>query len=139
MRDVCKVLHFETCLGSNKDAAADVRVLLIGNPCNTNCLIAMNNAKEIPRHRWFAMTRLDENRARAACAQSGHRDHARDEHDDLGQSFLDPGSGFLQCEDRQSPGLKVQQDRPSLDFAKVPFNLGVAPVILVAVVFGRIS
>ena len=47
-----------------RNAAADVRVLVIGNPCNTNCLIAMNNAKEIPRERWFAMTRLDENRAR---------------------------------------------------------------------------
>jgi len=43
-------------------------VLVIGNPCNTNCLIAMNNAKEIPRDRWFAMTRLDENRARAQLA-----------------------------------------------------------------------
>src|SRR5215212_1760615 len=51
-----------------KNAAADVRVLVIGNPCNTNCLIAMNNAKEIPRERWFAMTRLDENRARAQLA-----------------------------------------------------------------------
>jgi malate dehydrogenase len=51
-----------------RNAAADVRVLVIGNPCNTNCLIAMNNAKEIPRHRWFAMTRLDENRARAQLA-----------------------------------------------------------------------
>jgi malate dehydrogenase len=51
-----------------KTAAADVRVLVIGNPCNTNCLIAMNNAKEIPRNRWFAMTRLDENRARAQLA-----------------------------------------------------------------------
>jgi malate dehydrogenase len=51
-----------------KNAAADVRVLVIGNPCNTNCLIAMNNAKEIPHHRWFAMTRLDENRARAQLA-----------------------------------------------------------------------
>src|SRR5213596_479519 len=51
-----------------KNAAADVRVLVVGNPCNTNCLIAMNNAKEIPRHRWFAMTRLDENRARAQLA-----------------------------------------------------------------------
>jgi malate dehydrogenase len=48
-----------------KNAAADVRVLVIGNPCNTNCLIAMNNAREVPRDRWFAMTRLDENRARA--------------------------------------------------------------------------
>jgi malate dehydrogenase len=51
-----------------KNAAADVRVLVIGNPCNTNCLIAMNNAKEIPRDRWFAMTRLDENRAKAQLA-----------------------------------------------------------------------
>jgi malate dehydrogenase len=51
-----------------KNAAADVRILVIGNPCNTNCLIAMNNAKEIPHDRWFAMTRLDENRARAQLA-----------------------------------------------------------------------
>jgi len=51
-----------------KSAAADVRVLVVGNPCNTNCLIAMTNAKEIPRDRWFAMTRLDENRARAQLA-----------------------------------------------------------------------
>ncbi|MEY2490249.1 MAG: malate dehydrogenase [Verrucomicrobiota bacterium] len=52
-----------------KNAAPDVRVLVIGNPCNTNCLIAMNNAKSIPRDRWFAMTRLDENRAKAQLAQ----------------------------------------------------------------------
>jgi malate dehydrogenase len=52
-----------------KNAAADVRILVIGNPCNTNCMIAMNNAKSIPRDRWFAMTRLDENRAKAQLAQ----------------------------------------------------------------------
>src|SRR3989440_5982203 len=51
-----------------KNAAADVRVLVVGNPCNTNCLIAMNNAQGIPRDRWFAMTRLDENRALAQLA-----------------------------------------------------------------------
>ena len=51
-----------------KNAAADVRTLVIGNPCNTNCLIAMNNARDIPRDRWFAMTRLDENRAKAQLA-----------------------------------------------------------------------
>src|ERR1700704_2030691 len=39
-----------------KNAASDVRALVIGNPCNTNCLIAMNNAKQIPPDRWFAMT-----------------------------------------------------------------------------------
>src|SRR3954468_21814126 len=52
-----------------KNAAADVRVLVVGNPCNTNCLIAMNNAKDIPRDRWFAMTRLDENRAKSQLAR----------------------------------------------------------------------
>ncbi|MDQ3116817.1 MAG: malate dehydrogenase [Verrucomicrobiota bacterium] len=52
-----------------KNAASDVRVLVVGNPCNTNCLIAMNNAKSIPRERWFAMTRLDENRGKAQLAQ----------------------------------------------------------------------
>jgi malate dehydrogenase len=52
-----------------KNAAQDVRVLVVGNPCNTNCLIAMNNAKGVPEDRWFAMTRLDENRAKAQLAQ----------------------------------------------------------------------
>jgi malate dehydrogenase len=57
-----------------KNAAKDVRILVIGNPCNTNCLIAMNNAKSIPRERWFAMTRLDENRAKAQLAQKSGAD-----------------------------------------------------------------
>jgi malate dehydrogenase len=57
-----------------KNAAKDVRVLVIGNPCNTNCLIAMNNAKSVPRDRWFAMTRLDENRAKAQLAQQAGAD-----------------------------------------------------------------
>jgi malate dehydrogenase len=49
-------------------AAHDVRVLVVGNPCNTNCLIAMRNAPAVPRDRWFAMTRLDENRAKSQLA-----------------------------------------------------------------------
>ncbi len=44
-------------------ASKDVRVLVIGNPCNTNCLIAMNNARSVPSERWYAMTMLDQNRA----------------------------------------------------------------------------
>src|SRR5499426_4892942 len=59
-----------------KNAAADVRVLVVGNPCNSNCLIAMNNAKDIPSDRWFAMTRLDEHRARAQLAHKA-RVHIR--------------------------------------------------------------
>jgi malate dehydrogenase len=51
-----------------KNAGADVRVLVVGNPCNTNCLIAMNNAKGVPADRWFAMMRLDENRAKSQLA-----------------------------------------------------------------------
>ena len=50
------------------NAASDARVLVVGNPCNTNCLIAMNNAPDVPQDRWFAMTRLDENRAAAQLA-----------------------------------------------------------------------
>jgi len=49
-------------------AAADVRILVVGNPCNTNCLIARSNALDIPVERWFAMTRLDENRAKSQLA-----------------------------------------------------------------------
>ena len=52
-----------------QNAADDVRVLVVGNPCNTNCLIAAANAPEIPDDRWFAMTMLDENRGRSQLAQ----------------------------------------------------------------------
>ncbi len=50
-------------------AASNVRVLVVGNPCNTNCLIARANAPEVPSDRWFAMTRLDENRAKSQLAK----------------------------------------------------------------------
>ena len=53
----------------NENAGKDVRVLVVGNPCNTNCLIAMHSAPKIPRERWFAMTALDENRAKIQLAQ----------------------------------------------------------------------
>ncbi len=52
-----------------KSAAGDVRILVVGNPCNTNCLIARSNAPEIVPERWFAMMRLDENRARTLLAR----------------------------------------------------------------------
>jgi malate dehydrogenase len=50
-------------------AAKDVRVLVVGNPCNTNCLVAYHNSRDIPAERWTAMTRLDHNRARNALAK----------------------------------------------------------------------
>jgi malate dehydrogenase len=52
-----------------ENAASDVRVLVVGNPCNTNCLIARSNAPEVPADRWFAMTRLDQNRAETQLAK----------------------------------------------------------------------
>ncbi len=53
----------------NDNAEKDVRVFVVGNPCNTNCLIAMNAAKDIPNDRFFAMTALDEKRAITQLAQ----------------------------------------------------------------------
>lgn len=53
----------------NEYAAEDVRIFVVGNPCNTNCLIAMNNAPRIPKDRFFAMTTLDELRARTQLAK----------------------------------------------------------------------
>src|SRR5262245_23446092 len=53
----------------NKHAASDVRILVVGNPCNTNCLIARSHAPDVPAERWFAMTRLDENRAKSQLAR----------------------------------------------------------------------
>jgi len=50
-------------------AASDVRVVVVGNPCNTNCLIARSHAPDVPDDRWFAMTRLDQNRARSQLAK----------------------------------------------------------------------
>ncbi len=52
----------------NAKAADDLRVLVVGNPANTNCLIAMHNAKDIPNERFSAMTRLDQSRAAAQLA-----------------------------------------------------------------------
>jgi malate dehydrogenase len=52
-----------------KNAASDVRILVVGNPCNTNCLVAYRNGRDIPIERWTAMTRLDHNRARSALAK----------------------------------------------------------------------
>ncbi|MAE74691.1 MAG: malate dehydrogenase [Bdellovibrionaceae bacterium] len=53
----------------NDNAASDVRTLVVGNPCNTNAFIAMNAAKDVPNDRFFAMTMLDENRAKTQLAK----------------------------------------------------------------------
>ena len=61
----------------NDHVAEDVRVLVVGNPCNTNALIAMNAAKDIPNDRFFAMTRLDENRAKSQLATKSGVHHSK--------------------------------------------------------------
>jgi malate dehydrogenase len=57
----------------NDHAAKDVRVAVVGNPCNTNALIAMHAAKDLPRQRFSALTRLDQNRAQSLLAQKAGR------------------------------------------------------------------
>jgi malate dehydrogenase len=61
----------------NSHAADDVKVLVVGNPANTNCLIAMSNAPDVPRERFTAMMRLDHNRAKAQLARKAEA-HVRD-------------------------------------------------------------
>jgi malate dehydrogenase len=58
----------------NDNASDDVRVFVVGNPCNTNCMIAMHHAKDVPDDRFYAMTTLDELRARAQLAKKADVD-----------------------------------------------------------------
>jgi malate dehydrogenase (NADP+) len=48
----------------NEVASRDCKMLVVGNPCNTNALIGMANAPDLPKRNWHALTRLDENRAK---------------------------------------------------------------------------
>lgn len=59
-----------------RNAASDVRTLVVGNPCNTNALICMANAEGVPNDRFFAMTRLDENRAKSQLAAKAGIHHS---------------------------------------------------------------
>ncbi|MFO0825974.1 MAG: hypothetical protein U0792_23125 [Gemmataceae bacterium] len=80
-------------------AASDVRVLVVGNPCNTNCLIAQRNGKDVPADRWHAMTRLDHNRAIGTRLESRRAQRRRHLHDDLGQPLEHAVPGLHQHED----------------------------------------
>ena len=71
----------------NSAAGPAVRVLTVANPCNTNCLIARSHSPKVPSDRWFAMTRLDQNRAAAVLAKKAGVPVERGQpDDDLGQS-----------------------------------------------------
>ena len=77
----------------NAGAADDIKVLVVGNPANTNCLIAMSNAPDVPRERFTAMMRLDHNRAIAQLANKLGKPVSRGhQHDRLGQPLDRPST-----------------------------------------------
>jgi len=62
-------IFIDTGKALNDHASRDVKVIVVGNPCNTNCLIAAHYAKDIPKENFTAMTRLDHNRGLTQLAQ----------------------------------------------------------------------
>jgi malate dehydrogenase len=102
-------------------AAKDVRILVVGNPCNTNCLTAYHNGKDIPADRWTAMTRLDHNRARAALAKK-----AEVANDDVTQVTIWGNHSNTQYPDftnakiKGKPAVDVISDRHWLENVFVP-------------------
>jgi malate dehydrogenase len=95
----------------NAGAADDVRVLVVGNPANTNCLIAMSNAPDVPRERFTAMMRLDHNRAISQLADKLGRpvsavtnmttwgNHSVTQYPDLVNAKVDGGSAWSAVDD----------------------------------------
>jgi malate dehydrogenase len=102
-------------------AAPDVRILVVGNPCNTNCLVAYRNGREIPAERWSAMTRLDHNRARNALAKQ-----ARVANEDVTQMTIWGNHSSTQYPDftnakiKGKPATEVITDRDWLENTFVP-------------------
>jgi len=105
------------------NAAKDVRILVVGNPCNTNCLVAYSNGRDIPADRWTAMTRLDHNRARSALAKKagvGNEDvtqvtiwgnHSSTQYPD-----------FVNAKIKGKPAVETITDRTWLESTFVPQN-----------------
>jgi len=99
-----------------KHAASDVRVLVVGNPCNTNCLIAMRNAPEVPRDRWFAMTRLDQNRSVSQLAQKAGVANAAVQHVGIwGNHSATQFPDFYNAKINGRPATDVIQDQSWLE------------------------
>ena len=99
----------------NAGAADDVKVLVVGNPANTNALIAMRNAPDVPRERFTAMTRLDHNRAIAPAGSQGRRGGRRHhQHDGVGQPLHHAVPRRLPREGRRAQRRRGRR-RPGLD------------------------
>ena len=113
----------------NTNSAEDVRVIVVGNPCNTNCLVAASNAPEIPKDRWYAMTRLDENRAKAQLANHSSRPVS-----DISNLALWGNHSAIQYPDFENarisgePATEIIRDRVWLegDFQKLAGDRGAA-------------
>ena len=108
----------------NDVAADDIRIGVTGNPANTNALIAMTNAPDIPQERFSALTRLDHNRALSQlAAKTGAAGHRHQEDDDLGQPLRHPVPRHLPRRGRRPerrrgrrttrPGSRTTSSRPS--------------------------
>jgi malate dehydrogenase len=103
------------------NAAKDVRILVVANPCNTNCLIAANHAKGIPAERWSAMTRLDHNRARNALAKkAGVADEEVTHVTIWGNHSNTQYPDFTNAKIKGKPAMDVIKDRAWLESVFVP-------------------
>ncbi len=99
----------------NEVAADDIRIGVTGNPANTNALIAMTNAPDIPQERFTALTRLDHNRALSQlAAKTGSPGHRHQEADDLGQPLRDAVPRHLPRRGRRQERRRGRR-RPGLD------------------------
>ncbi|QVL32466.1 malate dehydrogenase [Telmatocola sphagniphila] len=102
-------------------AASDVRILIVGNPCNTNCLVAYHNGKDIPAERWTAMTRLDHNRAVSALAvKSGVTNDAVTCMTIWGNHSNTQYPDFTNAKINGKPATEVITDRKWLETSFVP-------------------
>jgi malate dehydrogenase len=100
----------------NKTASKEVRVLVVGNPCNTNCLIAMHHAPNLSRKHFHAMTRLDQNRAVFQIAQKANVDISEVSHMTIwGNHSATQVPDFLNAKIHGSPVLKVLNERGWLE------------------------
>lgn len=103
------------------NAANDVRIVVVGNPCNTNCLVAYRNGRDIPAERWSALTRLDHNRARSALARkAGVRDDEVTRVSIWGNHSNTQFVDFEHALIRGQPAEQVIGDRPWLEQVFVP-------------------
>lgn len=106
-----------------KNAANDVRIVVVGNPCNTNCLVAYRNGREIPAERWSALTRLDHNRAVSALAKKAGVTNADVTHMTIwGNHSSTQFADFTNAKIGGKPATAVIPDRKWLEETFVPQN-----------------